>query len=84
MCFLGSCQCKELIEKVQELKITNAQQNNINRNLKLQIRAEEFPYQQKVQELEKKVSFYQSKVRQMKKKNQEMKNTLKGCNMKSS
>jgi uncharacterized coiled-coil protein SlyX len=54
-----------LIEKVNELKVTNAQQKNTIGNLNLQIRAEEFPYQQKVKELEEKVSFYKSKVRQM-------------------
>ena len=49
----------------------------------MQIRAEEFPYQQKVKELEERVSFYKSKVRQTEKNFKEMENTLKGCNMKS-
>ena len=71
-----------MTEKVHELKLTNAQQNNIIGNLKLQIRAEEFPYQQKVKELEERVSYYESKVRQME-KFQQMENALKGCNMKS-
>jgi hypothetical protein len=70
-----------LTEKVHELKLTNAQQNNVIGNLKLQIRAEEFPYQQKVKELEERVSFYKSKVRQMETFH-EMENTLKGCNIK--
>jgi uncharacterized protein YlxW (UPF0749 family) len=70
-----------LTEKVRELKLTNAKQNNIIGNLKLKIRAEEYPYQQKAKELEERVSFYKSKVRQME-KFQEMENALKGCNMK--
>jgi hypothetical protein len=74
-----------LTEKVNELKIANTQQKkNTIGNLNLQIRAEESPYQQKVKEMEERVSFYTSKVRQMgKKKFQEMENTQKGCNMKS-
>jgi len=56
-----------LTEKVNELKITNAQQKITIGNLNLQIRAEEFPYQQKAKELEERVSFYKSKVRQMEK-----------------
>jgi hypothetical protein len=71
----GSCQCKELTEKVKELKITNAQQKNIIGNLNLQIRAEEFPYQQKVKELEERVSFYKSK-------NMELRTDLRHLNMK--
>jgi hypothetical protein len=63
-----------LTEKVRELKLSNAQQNNMIGNLKLQIRAEEFPYQQKVKELEERVSFYKSQVRQ-KKKITEVENT---------
>jgi hypothetical protein len=56
-----------LTEKVNELKITNVQQKITIGNLNLQIRAEEFPYQQKAKELEERVSFYKSKVRQMEK-----------------
>jgi len=72
-----------LTEKIKDLKITNAQQKNIIGNLNLQIRAEEFPYQQKAKELEERVSFYKREVRQMEKNFKEMENTLKGCNMKS-
>jgi proteasome assembly chaperone (PAC2) family protein len=49
------------------MKITHAQLKNIIENLNLQIRVEEFSYQQKAKELEKIVSFYKSKVRQMEK-----------------
>jgi hypothetical protein len=52
-----------LTENVKELKNTHAQQRNIIAILDLQVRAEEFPYQQKAKELEERVSFYQSRVR---------------------
>jgi uncharacterized protein YihD (DUF1040 family) len=64
-----------LTKKVNELKTTNAQQNNVIGNLKLQIRAEELPYQKKVKELEEEVSSYQSKVRQLKKNSRNEKYT---------
>jgi hypothetical protein len=66
-----------LTEKVHELKLFNAQQNNMIGNLKLQIRAEEFPYQQQVKELEKSVSFYKSKVRQLEKFHEMENNTAR-------
>jgi len=56
-----------LTEKFKELKITNAQQKNVIGNLNLQIRTEEFPYQQKAKELEERVSFYKMEVRHGKK-----------------
>ena len=43
---------KGIDRKVKELKITNVQQRNEIGNLNLQIKAEEFPYQRKVNELE--------------------------------
>jgi uncharacterized protein YihD (DUF1040 family) len=54
-----------LAEKVHELKLINVQCNNQIGTLELQIKAEEFPYQQKVKELEDDISFYKSKVRQL-------------------
>jgi hypothetical protein len=62
---IGSCQCKELAEKVQELKLINAQRNNRIGILELQIKTVDFPYQKKVKELEDCLSFYKSKVRQL-------------------
>jgi hypothetical protein len=63
---LGSCQCKELAKKVQELKLINAERNNRIGILELQIKAEDFPHRQKVKELEDGLSLYQSKVIQLK------------------
>lgn len=61
----GSCQCRELTEQVHKLQLINAQQNNRIGNLKLQIRTEEFPYQQKVNQLEECTSFYKSKNKEL-------------------
>jgi hypothetical protein len=47
------------------MKLINAQRNNRIGILELQIKAEEFPYQQKVKGLEDNVSFYKNKVRQL-------------------
>ncbi|PNF20166.1 hypothetical protein B7P43_G18363 [Cryptotermes secundus] len=57
----GPCHCKELTEKVHELKLINVQRNNRIGILELQIKAEEFPYQQKAKELEDSVSYYKNK-----------------------
>jgi hypothetical protein len=54
-----------LTEKVHELKLINVQRNNRIGNLELQIEVEEFPYRNKVKELEDSVSFYKNKVRQL-------------------